>query len=450
MDVDRADPGGDGRPARDAAPDWEERRLGLPSASALVVANMIGAGLFTTSGFALADLGEPRWVVLAWVVGGGVAVCGALAYGGIASRIPVSGGEAIYLARTVHPVLGFMAGWLSALAGFAAPIAAAALALEAYLGTALGGSVPRRLTGATVIGAAALLHALRPRLGTSSLTGLVVLKLVLLLGFLGWGAAESLSGAPVPRTTVALDWSVFAVTLVWISFSYSGWNGAIYLAGEIREPERNLRRALVVPTIGVSLLYVATNALFVHAGPVEALAGRADIGAAAAGMLGGRAAERAVAFVVCLALLSSISVMVLSGPRVLAQLARDGMLPAALARGRVAPSRAIAFQALLAIAIVFVADLAELIATLGFALGLSAAGTVAVAALLRQREGPERVPIPGHPFVPLAFIGFTLWGSMFLVLRSPGRAAVGTALLLAGIPAWWIARRARPRVREGA
>jgi amino acid transporter len=142
--------------------------------------------------------------------------------------------------------------------------------------------------------------------------------------------------------------------------------------------------------------------------------------------------------------------MVLSGPRVLAQLARDGMLPGALARGRVAPSRAIAFQAGLAIAIVFVSDLAELIATLGFALGLSAAATVAVAAVLRQREGPERVPIPGHPLVPLVFIGFTLWGSIFLVLHSPGRAAIGTALLLAGIPAWWAARRTRPRVREEA
>ncbi len=267
------------------APSWERRRLGLPSASALVIASMIGAGLFTTSGFALADLGEPRWVLLAWTVGGVVAVCGALSYGGIARRIPVSGGEAIYLGRTVHPVLGFMAGWVSLLAGFAGPIAAAALALEVYLGTATGRAFPPGVTGAVVIAAAALLHALRPRLGTGSLTGLVVLKAVLLLTFLGWGA--STLTVVDPPTPVPFEAGAFAVTLVWVSFSYSGWNGAVYLAGEIRDPERNLRRALWIPTLGVGLVYLAANAVFLGSGSVEELAGRADIGAAAAGLLGG-------------------------------------------------------------------------------------------------------------------------------------------------------------------
>ena len=436
VDVNRGPPGA-------GASDWERRRLGLGAASALVVANMIGAGLFTTSGFALADLGEPRWVLLAWLVGGVVALCGALSYGGIARRIPVSGGEATYLSRTVHPVLGFMAGWVSVFAGFAGPIAAAALALEAYLATALARGIPGGLTGALVIFAAALLHGLRPRLGTASLTGLVVLKAALLLGFLVWGASVS-PEIPAP-TPVSIDVGAFAVTLVWISFSYSGWNGAIYLAGEIREPDRNLQRALWLPTLGVALLYLATNALFLASGSVEALAGRADIGAAAAGLLGGPAAERAVAGIICLALLTSISVMVLSGPRVLAQLARDGMLPSGLAQGGAAPSRAIAFQAALAIAIVFVSDLGELIATLGFTLGISAAGTVGVAAWLRQREGADRVPIPGHPWVPAVFIGFTLTGSAFLVQRNPDEAAIGTAVLLAGIPAYWLARRRHAR-----
>jgi APA family basic amino acid/polyamine antiporter len=191
----------------------------------------------------------------------------------------------------------------------------------------------------------------------------------------------------------------------------------------------------------VALLYVATNALFLLSGPPEALAGRPDVGAAAAALLGGPDAERAVAGIVCLALLTSISVMVLSGPRVLSQMARDGMLPAILGAGGRAPSRAIVFQAGLAIAIVFFSDLAELIATLGFTLGISSAATVGVSAWLREKEGAASVPIPGHPLVPAAFIGFTLWGAVFLAIRSPAEAAVGTAVLLAGVPAYWLARR---------
>ena len=420
------------------AGDWERRRLGVGTASALVVANMIGVGVFTTSGFALADLGDPRWVVLAWAVGGAVALCGAVSYGGIARRIPLSGGEATYLGRALHPVFGFLAGWVSLFAGFSGPIAAAALGFEAYLGTATGVVFPAAWTGASVIVLAAVVHALRPEVGRVSLNALVVAKAIGLLIFLGWGASSI--EPDTPATPVAFDLGAFAVTLVWISFSYSGWNGAVYLAGEIRDPDRNLRRALVIPTVGVALLYVATNAIFVWAGPVEAIAGRPDVGAAAAGLLGGPVAERAVAALIVMALLTSVSVMVLSGPRVLAQMARDGLLPAALAAGRDAPLVAIALQAGLAVLIVFVSDLSRLIATLGFTLGLSAAATVGAAAWMRRRQGAAAVSIPGYPVTPLIFIGFTIFGSGFLVLRNPGEAAIGTALLLAGLPAYYWSR----------
>ena len=422
---------------------WEARRLGLVSASSLVIANMIGAGLFTTSGFALADLGDRRWVLLAWLLGGVVAVCGALSYGGIAHRIPVSGGEATYLSRALHPALGFMAGWVSVFAGFAGPIAAAALALESYLSTALGVAPPAGLTGATVIALAAILHAARPASGVGSLTGLVVLKAALLVGFLLWGAQRVETGGP--PALAPFDIGAFAVTLVWVSFSFSGWNGAVYLAGEIREPERNLRRALWLPTVGVAVLYLAANALFLYSGDPSELAGRADVGAAAARLLGGPTAERVVAGIVALALVTSVSVMVLSGPRVLAQMARDGMLPGVLGRGRAAPTAAIAFQALLAIGIVFLSDLRQLIGTLGFTLGLSAAVTVGAAVWLRFREGAERVPMPGYPVVPALFVGFTLWSSAYLVFRSPSDALTGSVLLMLGLPAYLWSRMRRSR-----
>jgi APA family basic amino acid/polyamine antiporter len=421
---------------------WERRHLGLGTASAIVVANMIGAGVFTTSGFALADLGSAPRVLAAWALGGAIGLCGALSYGGIAQRIPISGGEATYLGRAVHPVLGFMAGWVSILAGFTGPIAAAALAIGPYAGTAAGLTLSSGVVGSVVILAAAWLHAMRPDVGTSSLNLLVVCKGIALAAFCIWGA-WAIAGSPAPAAPAApgpFDVGAFAVTLVWVSFSYSGWNGAIYLASEIRDPERNLRRALWMPTLGVSLVYLALNAVFL-AGPPETLVGRPDIGAAAAEALGGVVAARVVAALVVIALVTSISVMVLSGSRVLARLARDGMLPAALGEGGIAPRAAIAFQALLCIAIVWLSDLAQLIATLGFTLGLSAATTVVVAGWLRHREGAELVPIPGYPVVPLLFVVFTVGSSGFLVWRNPADAALGTAMLLAGLPAYLLAKR---------
>ena len=433
--------------AESVAPGWQERRLGLGAASAVVVANMVGAGVFTTSGFALADLGSPGRVLLAWVLGGGIALCGALSYAGIARRIPLSGGEATYLGRAFHPVLGFMAGWVSILAGFTGPIAAAALAFGEYAGTAFGAAWPPAWPATIVIVLAAAMHALRPGAGTSSLNALVVAKLVGLGCFALW-ALPRIVAAPgeAPSEAPPLEWGAFATTLVWVSFSYTGWNGAVYLAEEIRDPERNLSRALWLPTIGVAVVYVGLNAIFLWA-PGAELVGRPDVAAAAAEALGGAAAARAVAAIVSIALLTSVSVMVLSGSRVLARLARDGLLPSALARGgRRAPLAAIAFQALAAVAIVWASNLAQLIATLGFTLGLSSALTVGAALWLRRREGAAAVPIVGYPVTPLLFIGFTLWGAAFLVLRSPADAALGVALLLAGLPAYALARwRARGR-----
>lgn len=428
---------------------WEERRFGPWTASSVVVANMIGAGLFTTSGFALADLGSRSLVLAAWALGGAIALCGALAYGGIARHIPVSGGEATYLGRTVHPRLGFMAGWVSILAGFTGPIAAAALAIGPYLDTALGSEVHGALAASLVIAAAAWVHSVRPRAGAASINLLVLAKAIGLTAFVVW-AVSAAGSLPPPPSAPAMaappfDLAAFATTLVWISFSFSGWNGAVYLAGEIRNPERELSRVLWMPTLGVTVVYLAVNAVFLL-GPTEQLAGRADIGAAAAEALGGPIAARWIALLVLMALVSSVSVMVLSGSRVLSQLARDGMLPIRISLGRGAPRLAIAFQALLSIGFVWATDLAQLIATLGFTLGLSAAATVGVAAWLRHREGPEAVPIPGYPIVPLIFMVFTLGSSGFLVMRSPQDAALGTAMLLAGWPAYEIAKRwGKPR-----
>ena len=176
-----------------------KRRLGLPSAGALIVGNMIGAGVFTTSGYALADLGRPEVVLLAWLVGGALALCGALSYGALARRIPESGGEYTYLTRIIHPLAGFLAGWVSLLAGFTAPIAGAALALQAYLAHAFGMGLRPEWLGTLAILMAALMHGSRLREGVVLQNLAVGLKLVLIAAFVGAGMAWLQSGGMSPQ-----------------------------------------------------------------------------------------------------------------------------------------------------------------------------------------------------------------------------------------------------------
>ncbi len=422
------------------------RRLGLTSAAALVVANMIGAGVFTTSGFALGDLGRPEPVLLAWLVGGAIAMCGALSYGALARRIPRSGGEYTFLSETVHPLAGFLAGWVSLLAGFTAPIAAAALGLQAYLAGFVPDLSPEWI-GTAVILTAGLMHGLRLREGVWIQNFAVGLKLLLIAGFVCLGALL-LPERLEPRVTEAagVDLGSFAVTLVWISFAYSGWNAAVYVAGEVKDPERNLHRSLWLATAGVTLIYLCLNAVFVYAAPVADLAGKADVGAIAAEALGGPALRQAVSALVGLALFTSISSMVMAGPRVYARMAEDGLFPRFFGRGDDVPAAAVALQVGLAVVVVWFSDLAELLSYIGFTLGISAAATVGGLIALRRREGPERVPVPGFPWIPGLFVAATLLTSSFMATRRPSEAGMGLLTVVVGLPVYrWMRSRFRPR-----
>jgi APA family basic amino acid/polyamine antiporter len=418
------------------------RRLGLTSAAALVVANMIGAGVFTTSGFALADLGRPAPVLLAWGVGGVLALCGALSYGALARRIPESGGEYTFLSRTVHPLVGFLAGWVSLLAGFTAPIAAAALGLQAYL-SHFSGLAPRpEWIGTCAIVAASFMHGVRLRPGVLLQNVAVGVKLAVIAGFLVLGIvlAPSPSG-PDLAEPAALGLTSFAVTLVWISFAYSGWNAAVYVAGEVRDPQRNLHRSLYLATAVVTVVYLGLNAVFLYSAPASELAGKAEVGAIAAEALGGINLRRAVSLLVALALFTSISSMVMAGPRVYARMAEDGLFPRWFAFEQDVPRAAVALQAALAVAVVWVTGLRELLGYIGFTLGISAAATVGGLIRLRLREGPERVPIPGYPWVPGLFVVATLGAATFMAVAEPMQAGLGLLTVAAGIPIYGLMRR---------
>lgn len=416
------------------------RQLGLLSAAALVVANMVGTGVFTTSGFLLRDLHSPGIVLVAWMAGGLLAALGAVSYGALARRIPESGGEYRFLSRTVHPAAGYLAGWVSLLVGFSAPVAAAAFGFGAYA-KAWAPGVPPQALGTLLVLACAGLHATQVRRGARVQDAAVVVKLLIIVGFVGLAATRL---RDVPAAAVeAPPVTAFAVALVWVSFSYSGWNAAVYVGGEVRDPEHTLPRALLLGTGIVTVLYLGLNAVFLFAAPAEELAGKVDVGRVAAAALGGAVWANAVTVAILLALATTVSAMVMAGPRVYAQMAADGYLPRALRQASGPPRAAIALQTALALALLWSATFDALLTYIGFTLGLSAAGTVAGLMLLRRREGPGAVPVPGWPWVPGLYVLAVLAITGFTIVGRPRESAAGLATLVVGYGAWHVHERMR-------
>lgn len=381
--------------------------LGRTALTALVVASMIGAGVFTTSGFALTDLGTPDRVMLVWILGGVIALLGALSYGLIAREVIESGGEYVYLARNVHPLAGFLAGWVSMLAGFSGAIAFAASAFEAYLLPAGSASVlPGNTVAIGLVVLAALLHGFVPRWGVATQTLVVMLKLAALLVFIAiavWLDAGSPDATPrmlpaVPPVSIA----AIAASLVWVFLSYSGFNAAVYLAEEARDPGRMVPLAMLWGTLLVTVLYLALNAVFVYSAPADLVAGAPNVAFVVAGYLGAGWFAEGVRWVILLALFTSVLSMVMSGPRVYAKMADDGLLPGTFKTGE-GIGRAVILQAGLAIAIILVSSLRELLSYLGFTLSLSSAFAIGSIFILYLRESRAGRPL-WHWLVPSTYV----------------------------------------------
>lgn len=422
--------------------------LGLWSLIALVIGNMIGAGVFTTSGFALADLGSPFRVLAAWLIGGVLALCGAMSYAGLARLVPGSAGEYLYLSRIVHPAVGFIAGWISLLAGFTAAIAYSALTFAAYAVAPDAGVAAITKTVATaVIGVAVLLHALRVRQGAWVQNAAVAVKLALLLTFCAFavfGTGMQWSGLAVPEAP-PFSIAAFALSLMWISFSYSGFNAAVYVAGEVPGARSLVPKALLIGTLLTVFLYLGLNAVFVLAPTFEAAAGQEDVAAVAARALGGEPLAAAIRLLIALALFTSVSAMVMAGPRVYAKMADDGVFPRIFRSRDGAPTAAVALQGALAVGVVWLTGLRELLSYLGFTLGLSAAGTAAALFLAVRRRPECRGQLPGYPWAPAIFVSFTLLFAGLAATVNPREMLAAVATLASGALLYRLTRSRRQR-----
>lgn len=422
-------------------PALERRRFGLGTATLVVIANMVGTGVFTTSGLLLADVHSPLALLLGWAVGGLVALCGALAYGELASSLPANGGEYRFLSALYHPCVGFVAGWLSLVVGFSAPIAASARAFGEYV-HAVWPCVSVLGAGALLVVAASLLHAIHVRGGAGIQNLFALLKAALILGFVAGGLFTARSGGALcweDSGELGLLSPAFAVGLIYISFSYSGWNGAAYLAGEVKNPGRVLPAALVLGTCLVTLLYLGLNAVFLASAPSSELVGRVEVGHVAAVHLFGAGAGRVLSGLIALALVSSVGAMMLTGPRVYEAMGEDyGALHFLSYRTRSGgPVWAILVQALLALVMLFTASFGSLLTYIGVTLSACTALTV-FGVFLRRPEGPSGQPLShawGYPVAPGLFLVFSCWMIVHAVIQRPVQVlfsalTVGVGLLL--------------------
>lgn len=416
--------------------------ISLFSAVNLVAASMIGAGVYTTSGFTLGDLGSPYLVVAAWIVGGVIAICGAICYGALANRFTASGGEYLFLSRAVHPAAGYIAGFVSILAGFTGATAFAATAFESYMPKwGILAELPLGTIASIAIVVGALLHGIHAKLGTPVQDLMVVSKFVLLFIFFCVAATsypESWDGLNVAATK-PFSLSAFAVSLMWISLSYSGFNAAVYVASEVREPQLNVARSLLIATVLVTVLYVMLNTVFVFASAPADIVGQQEIAVISARKIGGASFESLIRAVLLVSLATSISAMMMSGPRVYAKMADDGVLPHWFRFQSTAPTVAIALQAILAIAVVQLSTLKDLLSYLGFTLSVSAALTVATLFLLRYRG--DNVPVPLYPWPPLIFVSATLMIAAIAGIQKPVECVAGVVTLSVGLVVYFLTRQ---------
>jgi len=443
--------------------------FGLVTAVFVVVSSMIGTGVLTTSGFTVAATGSNQLMLALWVVGGVLALCGALSLAELAAALPESGGDYVFLREAYGPLAGFLAGWVSFLIGFGGPIAASAAAAAKYL------IVPLRLEGrsaaavelglatAVIIGLAAV-HCLGRRStiraqATMTSAKLVILTTLAAVGLAtGWGRWENLADRPAfaPNLAVAI-----ASSLVYISYAYTGWNAAAYVAGEVTSPRRDVPRAILIGTGLVTGLYLALNLAYALALPAaeirtivaeQGLDAVAPIAQLAAERLFGSRVADPLSVAIGLTLLASVSAYVLTGPRVAMAMARAGQFPA-LAGGESrtgAPVAATLLQAGWALVLLWTASFETILMYAGVGLAIFSMLSVSAAFVLRARRPELSRPfrVPGYPLVPAVYLLGTGLLTAAVAWERPGVAAVSAATIAAGVPVWWLWCRGRGRGRD--
>ena len=438
------------------------RKLGLFSVFAIIVADMIGTGIFTTSGLAMEQVKSPYLMVALWVAGGFVALAGALCYAELSTAMPFAGGEYIYLSRLFHPSLGFLSGWISFIVGFSAPLAAVAIGMSEYIVQAFPGlTTPGEVLGfqsdlffqkflaISVIVIFTLIHLQGVKTGSRIHNGLTWLKIILILGLLivGFSSGEGSfqhfqlsAGSSLSFTTI----KPIGLSVIWIMFAYSGWNAAAYIGSEVRNPSRNLPRALILGTAVVLVVYLLINILFVYALPPSEMDGVIAIGGKAVKALFSPAFGRVFSGIIALILFSTISSLIFLGPRVYYAMAGEGHFFrfASRVNSKGVPALSILIQAALAVIIALVGAFDQILTYMGLSLSIfPLLAVVGVFKLHRSRAVVYRSPL--YPVMPVFFITTSVLMIFLSISERPVESSFALGTLLIGIPLYVLFKRKR-------
>jgi APA family basic amino acid/polyamine antiporter len=438
------------------------RRIGWFTAGCVLVSNVVGSGIFTTTGFMARDLGDPSLILFVWLVGGLIALAGALSYSELGAALPVAGGEYVYLRRAYGPFIGFLSGWTSFAVGFSAAVAAGAMSFAAYVNQLfhIDGERGPLATGValTLVWSITAFHVAGRGAGGFLQRTLTVLNMGSILsliaaGLLAGGGDWSHLSLSDARPTPSIGLTI--VSLIFALYAYSGWNAAVYLAGEVTEPDRTIPRALISGTLFVTGLYLALNIFYFYALPVTELAQPPlmPVASKVAVRLLGVDAAQFVTLILCLLITGAVSAMVWAGPRVYYAMARDGVIPSYFGKTsgpESAPINAIVLQSLWATLLILSGSFERLVIYSGTVLMIFSALAVGAVLVLRRREPnlprPYRTPL--YPIVPAFFILMAIIIVGNAVYERPVEGVMGIATVLAGAPLYVVWRRFGGASRE--
>ncbi|MEJ0057548.1 MAG: amino acid permease [Bacteroidota bacterium] len=392
---------------------------------ALVIANMIGTGVFTSLGYQVGPLPSGFVILMLWLLGGVVALSGALTYAEISTTLKRSGGEYFYLAKIFHPLMGFISGWMSTVVGFAGAISAVAIAIGSYSSVLF--NIPEKLVAVASIVIISSIHLFGVKAGGAAQTILTTIKLSLIVFFcvapffFSGNQTSGISFLPQPGDLDLILTPGFAVSLVFVVYAYTGWNAAAYIAGNLENPLKNLPKALLVGTVVVVIVYLALNSMFMFVATFHELEGQNDIGNVVAIKLFGERIGQIFSALFSIALLSTLSAMTIAGPRITEAMGEDfpTFKKFAVKNRYNMPYGAILLQGGWSIFLVLVSSFKEIIQYISISLSIFSMLTVAGVFLLRRKEKDQPFRLPLYPLPPVIFIVVTSWMIYYMFREDP-------------------------------
>jgi len=419
------------------------------TATAVIIANMIGTGVFTSLGFQLLGIQSGFVILMLWIVGGVTALCGALTYAELGAALPRSGGEYNFLSHIYHPVAGFTSGWISSTIGFSAPTALAAITFGSYLSSVFPVFSTKFLAISILIIMTAV-HITNHRNSGRVQQIFTLLKIALIivfciLGILMVSDPQPVNFLPIAGDSTLVFSSTFAISLIYVNYAYNGWNSATYISSELAEPQKTLPRILLTGTLIVTICYVALNYVFLFAAPIEELSGKVEIGVIAAQHIFDEQGAVIMGGFLSLLLISTVSAMTIAGPRVLHVIGEDFKAFRILSKTNKdgIPYRAIFFQSGLALIFILTSSFEKILVFSGFTLALNNFFAVAGIFILRRRQPDLHRPYKTwlYPLPPLLYISITVWTLFYILLERPQEALMGITVIIAGVISYYLSRR---------